>query len=796
MVDTGVAEASLPQRARRERSRRRRFEIDKQQIVARVIRFFDEDDQARSVEKEARVQRYAKYRLYTEGKDWPWQHSSDIALSDMTEKSLKIQDTLHNAVMSSRPVMGAKALDAPDAGKEPTIDKLIDVQVFIEQKGEVVIGSLADAFTNDGVMTAFIPWVKEMRETSDVRVFPKIPADSEPIEYFAALLKQEFPEATALPVRGGDGWDWRLSSGGDVFEASFYTKDRNRKVELVVKRQVEVYNGPKIIDKEWDDVVYPARTANLQIPGPSNPHGASHVILRDYPTVDEVKRLKRQGVYDKLTKDDIAALETTSQEAVAEEKEEAKDAIAGSEPSPPPKPEAASQRTVTRLMCFDTFDIDGDGIDEDVVWWVIRDIKALARAKLLTEVFPAPAPRRPLAGSSFIPIRGRYGGISQLEILEGLHDAMKMLLDQAVDSGTIKNVPFWFYRPHGSMKPEIIRFSPGEGYPLNDPKNDVFFPQIGGQDQVFHINMLTILTQMEERLSTIGDLQLGRVPQGRSSALRTFSGMALIAGQGEARPERILRRFFMGLAEIWTQIHDLNRYFLPDEKKIRVIGLKQPSEDPFLVINRRDIAGPVEFEFKANVLNTSKAALQQSIQAAMGTYITELAFQLGISDANTVYQLFREHGFAWGLDPDRLIKPPSADSMKPRLFAEEAISQILDGDIPDGRPAEAGGATEHLQKLQAFVADERFGLFDANQVEIFKGYIQEVAEKAAEEQRQTALLAAAQAFGQGAAPGQPGRPPQGPPEAREQMGEMEQGEIIDETLPGAGGGGNVGFGLT
>ena len=345
------------------------------------------------------------------------------------------------------------------------------------------------------------------------------------------------------------------------------------------------------------------------------------------------------------------------------------------------------------------------------------------------------------------------------------------------------------------MKPEIIRFSPGEGYALNDPQRDVHFPQFGGQDQVFHINMITMLMQMEERLSTIGDLQLGRVPQGRSAALRTFSGMALIAGQGEARPERILRRFFMLLAEIWAQIHEHNQHFLPEKKKIRVIGLKEPSEDPYLVIDGpQDIAGRFEFEFKANVLNTSKAALQQSIQALMGPYISELAFQLGISDADTVYQLFREWGFAWGHDPDRLIKAPSAESRKIRMFAEEAISQIIDGDIPDGRPAEPGGAIEHLQKLQAFVGDDRFGILTPQQIQVFRDYIQRVAELAEKQQQEAAIIQAARAGGQPMGAGQPGRPAEGPPESREQ-GTMGEGELIDETLPGAGGGA-AGFGLT
>ena len=45
-------------------------------------------------------------------------------------------------------------------------------------------------------------------------------------------------------------------------------------------------------------------------------------------------------------------------------------------------------------------------------------------------------PRRPIAEASFLPVRGRRDGISIVELLEGLHDAQKSLLDQAIDAGT------------------------------------------------------------------------------------------------------------------------------------------------------------------------------------------------------------------------------------------------------------------------------------------------------------------------------------------------------------------------
>ncbi len=769
---------------RRKRSRTQ-FNVDSTDIVDRVLHFFDIDDGARATEKELRIQRYAKFRMWTEGRDWPWPDASDVPFSDMMEKSLRVQDTIHNAVMSARPVIGANANNRADKDKERSIDKLIDNQVFVEQDGEDTVGDLADAFVNDGVAIVFLPWVKELRPTSDVGVFKPIPPDALPIDYFKALLSREFGQADLTPT-DEQGWNWRVTDGDRVIDVKFYTGS-NGGVQMVKREETVVYDGPRIIQKEWDEVIYPARAANLQPPGPSNPKGAAHVILVDYPTVDEVLKLAKAGIYDLLDKENLTALENTANDRSAnQEFRNQKDDLQGVDgESEADRKKAPGHRTVTRLLCFDVMDV-GNGKTEDVVWWVIKDIKALVRRELMTEVFPSSPPRRPLRSQAFLPIRGRVAGISLLEMMEGLHDIMKTVLDQTIDSGTLANAPFGFYRPSGSLKPEIINMEPGQLYPLQDPKRDVDFPNFPSRDQTFGFNLLSLLDTKEEKLTTVGDLQQGRVPKGGSSALRTVGGMALIAAQGEARPERILRRFFSLLKEIWSDIHGLNRNFLPETKKIRVIGIQEPGEDPYIEIKRGDVSGSFSFNFSANVLNTSKAALQESIGALMAASINEFPIQAGIINVEGAYRLFREFYIAHGQDPDRFINAPSAEARQPRIFAEEAVVQILSNSIPSGAPAEVGGAQEHLQKLSEIINSDEIGILNDSQQKVLATYIEQVMQKAAAEAQQAALAQSAGAFGQNG--GEPGRPPQGAP--GDAAAPLQDGELADETLPGAGGGAN------
>lgn len=768
-------------------------------IVDRVIAFHAEDLAANQTDRDLRLQRIAKYRMWVEGKDWPWEGASDIPLPDMMEKSLRVQDTLHNAVMSQIPVVGAKAVNKADAAKEQTVDDLIHFQIFAEQNGENIMGNLADAFVNDGVFTAFIPWVKEFRSGSERREFESIPEDSEPGAFFETILSMNWPGHDAT----GGPWDWKLEPKGPGIEVpqrvEFYTRD-DGKVEALVKRPVQVFDGPRIIVKDYEQVLHPPRVENLQPPGPSNPNGSPHVILVDYPTIDEVKRLARSmskatPFYDMVSKEELEKLENFAENGSDDGEREQRDAMSGTDASPTMDKKAKSQQRLTRLTCFDTYDIDGDGLADDVIWWVLLEPKVLLKGAMLGDMYPASPPRRPFAEAQFIPVRGRRNGISLLEIMEGLHDSMKEFFDRTADAGTVANSPFFFYRPSGGMKPETIRLWPGEGYPLMNPQQDVHFPQIGNQAQAFGINMITMISQMQERLTMVGDLQLGRIPGGGSSALRTIGNMAMAMGQGEERPERILRRFFMGIGEIYTQIHELNQYLLPEKKEFRILGKRRKFEDPFQEVAKRDdIKARFQFTFGANVLNTSKQMLQQSLGAMSQMFVSELMVQLGIVRPEGIYQLMRDLADAFGQDGDKYLSEPFPGASEPPIFAEDAISMVRSTQEVEGRPAEAGGAQEHLQKIIAFTQnDMMFSELTPQQIEILGNYIKKVQGVIQQEQQQKQMLQAAQKYSQqqGAqGQGQVGRPPEQPPQGQQGPPMISGGnELLDETLPSAGGGG-------
>ena len=177
---------------------RRSLSVDDQdQFVQDILARYQEDLNDRTDWSEGRLQRYAKYRGWLEPKNYPWPDASSQHVPMLMSNSQRTQDTLHNAVLSTRPVMSAIAINAADKDKGASIDDLTDYQLFVEQAGEEKIGELIDSYVNDGKFVAFIPWVKEKREVLRTIAVPMPQPGAPPDSTRMPLLAQHFPGSYA-----------------------------------------------------------------------------------------------------------------------------------------------------------------------------------------------------------------------------------------------------------------------------------------------------------------------------------------------------------------------------------------------------------------------------------------------------------------------------------------------------------------------------------------------------------------------------------------------------------------------
>ena len=767
---------------------------DQDQFVQDILARYQDDLNDRTDWSEGRLQRYAKYRGWLEPKNYPWPDASSQHVPMLMSNSQRTQDTLHNAVLSTRPVMSAIAVNAADKDKGTSIDDLTDYQLFVEQAGEEKIGELIDSYVNDGKFVAFIPWVKEKREVLRTVAVPRPQPGAEPDSTRMPLLAQHFPgsyaeltKADTYLIRWTDEYQQKQSAN-----AEFFTDDDGRPFVQLTTDEV-LFDGPCLIPKALEDIVVPSRAANLQAPGPSNPNGADHVIMVDYPSWDEITRLHHRDYYDLLTDAQMTDLDERVESGTGdanartpddtEQHKIQRDLLAGQTYGHA----KTSGKVFTRLTYFGRWDLDGDGLEEEIVARVLVEKKLLCRVRHLQEEFPTPTPRRPFAEATFLPVPGEFYGISLLELLEHLHNLTKVLLDQMIDKHTIANSPWGVYRSASGVRPEIIRMAPGELYPVSNPQTDIVFPALPQQDQSIALNLIGLVQSWADRTSMQGSLQFGGVPQGKASALRTSTNMSSVLQQGDARPERILRRFFRGLSEVYTQMHELNQAFLPAKKQYRVTGVQAQGADPYRTIeNAQTISGRFQFDFKANSLNTNKALTSQVLSELAPMLVNGMMMQNGLVTIENVYNLIRDIIKSKGQDEHKYIQAPPQSKI-PKITAEDALGQIISGVMPQGRPAE--GAQAHLEILKAFLQDPRMIEVSTEPAfqQIYKAYLQQVQGQVMQEQQQAAQ---AQQFAQtvgGGGSGQPGPEGQVDPNATQQS-MQGQNQLNDESLPSAGGG--------
>jgi len=792
--DAPLDEASLGQPEPLRRARKRPDplslkEDERKKIVARVKRFASNDEEARSVDRRYREQRYAKLMQWAEERDVPWEGCTNVTLPDILTACLRTEDTLSNAVLTTRPVVNSRALDSANAEKERKIDQLLDTQFFVEQRGEKLVESLISNFVRDGTATAYSSWVTEKREILEVREFDPIPLTAVPGAYFQKLMSTRFRTDKKLRKLDAEGWDWAVQDlDGNDLQVRFFTLEGSERVEMEIAGEVKVFDGPCNISVPYENLLHPYWCENLQAPSASNPNGAAHVILVDRPTIDEIRRLIDAGVYNLITQkelDDRAPQDAGDQpERSLETQRDTMRGFASTRPGM--EEEARNHGQTLRYVCFDVWAKDGGANSIDVVWTVLPEMDLLARARPLSEVVPGNPPRRPFAEGVFIPVQDRRIGIGLPELQEGLHDFKTHVFNQMGDACDIEIQPFFAYKPSSTINPERYEIFPGAGIPQQNA-GDVTFGRIQPTASAIAINEITLADQMEEKLTAIGDLQFGRIPTGKSSALRTAGGVTQLLAQGEARPERILRRFFLMLRDLFGLMYQLDRGFLDEKKRFRVIGIASPSEDPFVEIDKReDLSGQCAFDFQANVLNTSKAALQQSLGEIITLLVNPAMIQLGVTDGDKLYRAISDYIRALGQRPENYVHAPSPESQLPLLTAAEAMTFILRGEFPVGIPAEAS-AQDHLSALQELLGrTDQEGVALAQTLEPFhqellKAYVQAIQQRVQIEQQMQAQQAQMAQLYQQRQSDQQGNPlaqarPQG-------TGFVQKSEPMDESMP-------------
>ena len=747
----------------------RSLQVDAEEVVISVLKRLSQDLSDRSEWMENQLRRYAKYKGWQETKSWQFEDASNANIPIIMYTCQRVEDSLCNAVISQRPIMQAKAMQRVNAPREKRVDHLLDHEFFVQANAERLLSDAIHNFVVDGTVHVMIPWVRGERT---VRLFDRAPGPPHGTDLLAYLYGHFitlYGESTTIASRKDH--HFVLDSPEGKVEVQVY-EGADGDLEIVEQRELRIdHLGLSVEDLE--DIVVPSNCTNPQPPTESNPRGAHHVVRLCTASLDTIRVRQKQDIYDLLTKDDVDTIATWTDQLGTDETsqpKEQKDDMEGVETQTP----LATHGTVRVLEVYDRWDVDGDGLEEDVVFHIVcnggMSDGRLARARYLTEIIP-PGPqgaRRPIEKFNLFPDTNRYYCPSMPEQVEGMSDLMNMFFNFGADAGVLSNMPFFFYRAASGLKPEIMKLNPGEGYPLDDPKADVYFPQLPNAQGTWVFNIIAMCNQFLEKLSMQSQLSFGGVPQGKSAALRTTDNMQAVLQQGDVRIERVLRRLFEGLSCVWDQGLALCQRYLPPSTEYRIMGVPTKDEAFDTIEDRKEIAGQFTFQWRATMTNTNPMMQQQTALSLVQILSSPFLLQMGIVGPEEVYRAIRRYVETLEeANSDQYLKRPAGVSSAPKITAEQAISMLLNSRPPsEVNPVEP--IDEHAKKLGAFMQSDQFGMLSAQQVAMFGEYLRQVSEKAAMVQQQAQQMALAQQFQQqlGGGNGQPGAPSGGPsPEA-------------------------------
>jgi hypothetical protein len=320
--------------------------------------------------------------------------------------------------------------------------------------------------------------------------------------------------------------------------------------------------------------------------------------------------------------------------------------------------------------CYLRYDIDDDGIDEDLVAWVEEHTNQVLRLTYLERV--GPGGKRPFTIKLFTP-EGKGLG----ELLYGLNNEIDYIHNQRLDYGTIQNLPFFFYRAASGLNPIELKLGPGMGIPVDDPQGDVMFPRLnGGTAYGFQEE-----AQVNSYINKIGIPEFAFASNTGQGATRTATGTAALVSELNANIDEHIEAYQDGFKRnlyiLDLQCQDL----LPLGLVIRVAGVD--GKDIYKRFeNREAIRFATDFELSANSINSNKAIERETAQMLLQQLANPIALQTGVTTQINLYNAYKNLLQKFDVkDIDAYITKP-ADAPDSMFNAKDELNMIIAGVKP------------------------------------------------------------------------------------------------------------------
>lgn len=448
-------------------------------------------------------------------------------------------------------------------------------------------------------------------------------------------------------------------------------------VEVEVDRVIEKFNGPMIERIPIEDIV---------CVGNPDPQEADYVIQACWYTASELWMLVDQKIFRR------DAVEKVIRAGEVKKVADQTGGLKIQEHEVSASGNVDKEHDKERYKIYEAHlrvDVDGSGIDSDVIVWVDHQTKEILRATYLHRVMKTGL--RPFHRIEFHRRNGAEHPMGLCEMLYSLSKEIDAMHNIRIDTGILTSLPWGFYRPTASsMKEEKLPVEPGAMIPLDNPQTDVFFPNLGNRTS-FGFNEEAALMSQVERLTSISDLSLGIVAG--QGATRTATGTRALIGEANANLDIYLRRLNRGWKSCLKYLFHMLQDKTPEGLEYRITG-DNGMVNYRVITSRKDLQGMYDFEVEGNSANSNKQMQLEQANMVIQMSSNPLFLQLGIISPKEVYEalknLYKVNGIK---DVSKYLREPT--QIPTLLSPIEIADRVLAGvDVP----------LDPTQDLQGFLA--------------------------------------------------------------------------------------------
>lgn len=469
-----------------------------------------------------------------------------------------------------------------------------------------------------------------------------------------------------------------------------------KKIEREVMKIEKIFDGPCVEKANCEDIA---------LIGDSDPDLAEAVIERLWMNSSEILSLVDQKVFRKEAaykviesgRDYVGSQQSDSLK-IRRAREEGRSSV-----------DPSHERDKYEILeAYLRIPIDDTGIDTDVVVWVHKDTKEILRATYLKRI--QQSGRRPYAKADFHLRGDNKWGVGLIELTYTLAKEIDAIRNMRMDFGLLSSLPFGYYRPSSSMNNEAMPIEPGTLIPLDQPTQDVMFPQLGNRT-VFGFQEEQSLDQMLQKVTAMSELSYGLL-SGQGAA-RTATGARAVIGEANANLDIYLRRLNRGLGKVYKLMWEAVQRRAPEGEEFRVIGA-DGLEFFQILKSRSQLEGEYEFVLDPNSANSNKQIQIEAANQAYQMTSNPLDFQLGIITPLNRYEAIKNLMQTLGIkDFSRFISKPREMN---RIYTPmEIMDRILIGlDVPLGPDQDLDGFMALVE--QFFASDELMGQLMPEQV--------------------------------------------------------------------------------